>query len=168
MSNNEWNGEISQRLNLESITKYLTNPEFLVWIHGIWDKIIESIINYRKTNLELLQKLEKIWLNFDCTQDIQSTQKSKWSFCITGSFEFPRPKIIETMEENWYTFDSSPNKNTNYMLIGSKPGSKLTKAEELCVEIVKWRENITKQFPFLSNIKIEKPKQKWTAQIGLF
>jgi hypothetical protein len=54
------------------------------------------------------------------------------------------------------------------MLIWSKPGSKLTKAKELWIEITKWRENILNQFPFLSDIKIEKPKQKWPAQIGLF
>ena len=72
------------------------------------------------------------------------------------------------MEKNWYIFDSSPNKNTNYMLIGSKPWSKLTKAEELWVQIIKWRENILTQFPLLSEIKIEKAKQQWPEQIGLF
>ena len=61
------------------------------------------------------------------------------------------------------------------MLIWSKPWSKLTKAEELWVEIIKWRENILNQFPFLSEIKIDtekssarKPKPQWPEQIGLF
>ncbi len=72
------------------------------------------------------------------------------------------------MEKNWFIFDSSPNKNTTYMLIWSKPWSKLAKAEELWIEIIKWRENILNQFNFLLNIKIDQPKQQWPEQIWLF
>lgn len=154
--------------SLKQISKYLTNQEFLIWIHWIWDKIVNAIINYRNTNLELLKKLEEIWLNFDCTNNKWEKKEFKGNFCITGSFDFPRPKIIEKMEKNWYTFDSSPNKNTKYMLIWSKPWSKLAKAEELWVEIIKNRDIILNQFPFLSEIKIDKQKQQLPEQIGLF
>lgn len=154
--------------NLEWISKYLTDSEFLIWIYGIGDKIIEAIINYRKVNLELLKKLEKIWLNFS-TKPINNSQfTNNKSFCITWSFDFPRPRIIEKMEKNWYTFDPSPNKNTNYMLIWSKPWSKLSKAEELWIDILKWRDNIAKQFSFLLEIEIDKTKNSWPEQLWLF
>jgi len=157
--------------NLELITKYLTNPEFMISIYGIGDKIVEWIINYRNTKQELLQNLEKLWLNFDCTPENNKSKNNiekKWNFCITWSFDFPRPKIIEEMEKSWYTFDSNPNKNTNYMLIWSKPWSKLTKAEELWVKIIKKRKNILENFPFLSELKIEQKKPQWPEQIWLF
>ncbi len=163
LSTQEW------QTNLKKITKYLTNPEFLISIYGIWEKMVQWIINYRNANLELLKKLEKIWLNFSTESQITNYQSSIInSFSITGSFDLPRPKIIEEMEKNWYTFDSNPNKNTNYMLIWSKPWSKLSKAEELWIKVIKWRENIIRQFPFLSNITIKKPKKEWPEQIGLF
>ena len=164
--------------NLENISRHITDSEFMISIYGIGDKIVEWIINYRNINQELLKKIEDIWLNFNLvsnSQKIAQDIETKWNFCITGSFEFPRPKIIEEMEKNWFIFDSSPNKNTNYMLIWSKPGSKLAKAEELWTEIIKWRENILNQFNFLSDIKIDtekssarKQKPQWPEQIGLF
>ncbi len=160
-------GQGDSYLNL--ISKYLTNPEFLIWIYGIWDKIVEWIINYRNTNLELLKKLEEIWLNFSSQEETFNFKHSTWnSFGITWSFDLPRPKIIEEMEKSWYAFDTNPNKNTNYMLIGSKPGSKLAKAEELWIEIIKWRENITTKFPFLLEIETKKPKNNWPEQMWLF
>ncbi|HKL43987.1 MAG TPA: NAD-dependent DNA ligase LigA, partial [Candidatus Absconditabacterales bacterium] len=139
--------------HLKQISKYLTNPEFLIGIYGIGEKMVEGIIDYRKANLELLKKLEKLGLNFSVEPIHNSQFTIHNSFSITGSFKFPRPKIIEEMEKKGYTFDSNPNKNTNYMLIGSKPGSKLSKAEELGIKIIKGRDNITKQFPFLLDIK---------------
>lgn len=152
--------------NLEQISKHLTNPEFLISIYGVWEKIIEWIINYRNNNLELLQKLENIGLNFNFIQ--KTTLESKWNFCITGSFDIPRPEIIKKMEEKWFIFDSSPNKNTKYMLIWSKAWSKLAKAEELWTKIIKTRDNITKAFPFLLEIQINKLKNNWPEQMWLF
>ncbi len=163
----KWNGEISWT-NLEHITQYLTKKEFLISIYWVWEKIVEWIINYRNNNYKLLQKLEQLWLNFSTNQStLNSSLSTLNSFSITGSFDIPRPKIIEEMEKNWYTFDPNPTKNTKYMLIWSKPWNKLAKAEEFWTEIINSRENITKKFPFLLEIKIEKTK-KWPEQIGLF
>ena len=163
-----WNGEISSK-HLEQISKYLTNKDFLISIYWIWEKIVEWIINYRNNNYNLLQQLEKIGLNFSTNQStLHSSLSTFHSFCITGSFDIPRPKIIEEMEKNWYTFDSTPTKNTKYILIWSKPWSKLAKAGELWTEIIKDRNKILDLFPFLKKIGLSKPKQQWPEQIWLF
>ncbi|HPC34788.1 MAG TPA: NAD-dependent DNA ligase LigA, partial [Candidatus Absconditabacterales bacterium] len=157
-----------ENINLNLISKYITDPEFLSSIYGIGEKIIQGIINYWNKNKSLLEQLEKIGLNFSPNTSIFSKENGVLeTFSITGSFDIPRPKIIEEMEKNGYIFDSNPNKNTKYMLIGSKPGNKLAKAEELELEIINSREEITKKFPFLLEIKIEKTKSG-PEQVGLF
>jgi len=154
--------------NLKQISKYLTNPEFLIWIYWIGEKIVEWLINYRNNNKVLLKKLEHIWLNFDCTNNKSEKQKFKWKFCITWSFDIPRPEIIKKMEENWFIFDWNPNKTTNYILIWSKPWSKLSKAEEFWIKIITSWDKITKKFPFLLEIQINKTKNSGPEQLWLF
>lgn len=151
---------------LKSITEFITNPEFLNEIYGIWEKIIEGIISYWKENLELLEKLEGLWLNFWFDQETEN-KISNESFSISGSFDVARNKIIESMEKNWYRFDSSPNQKTKYMLIWENAGSKLNKAEELGLEILNSRPQITNSFPFLLETQDKKIKN-WPAQLGLF
>lgn len=159
----------TEDLNLEKISKYLTNPEFLIWVYWIWKKIVDWIINYRNSNLELLKKLEKIWINLNIITT-KSNQNNKLSFCITWSLDISRTKIIEKMENEWYIFDSNPNKNTNYILIWEKAWSKSQKAEELWIQQIKWREKIKSQFPFLATLENEQKnnKQKTTEQLWLF
>ena len=151
---------------LQDITKYLTDQEFLTWIYWVWDKIIEWIINYRNSNQELLKKLENLWLNFNCHQETKDYTESK-HFCITWSFEIPRPEIIAEMEKNWFTFDSNPTKTTDFIFIWEKPGSKATKAEELWIPIYNSRDKITQEYPFLKDLKPQ-VEQKWPMQVWLF
>jgi len=151
---------------LQDITKYLTNQEFLTWIYWVGDKIIEWIINYRNSNQELLKKLENLWLNFNCHQETNDYTQLK-HFCITGSFDIPRPEIIAEMEKNWFTFDSNPTKTTNFIFIWEKPGSKATKAEELWIQIYNSRDKIIQEYPFLKDLKPQ-VEQKWPMQVWLF
>lgn len=154
---------------LESVNKYLTDTEFLDGIYGIWSKLVEQIIKYFNTNQELLKTLEKLWLNYN-PNGSNSTEPTdiKWTFSITGSFPFSRPEVTKEMENNGYKFDSNPIQSTQYMLVWDKPGSKLTKAEEMGVEIIKWWDNILKKFNFLKDMKKEEKKPKWPEQMWLF
>ena len=152
--------------NLQDITKYLTDQEFLTWIYGVGEKIIEWIIQYRQDNQELLKHLENLWLNFNCYQETKQDSDAK-HFCITWSFEVSRPEIIAEMEKNWYIFDWNPTKNTQIMFIGEKTGSKATKAEELWIPIYNSRDKITQEFPFLKDLKPQ-VEQKWPMQVWLF
>ena len=53
------------------------------------------------------------------------------------------------------------------MLIGAKPGSKAQKAEDLWIQIISNRDEITKIFPSLLELK-SKNDNPWPVQIWLF
>ncbi len=158
--------KFKEKTNLNDITQYLTDHEFLIWIYWVWDKIVDWIIEYWNNNKDLLEKLENLWLNFNCYSQKESTN-SKWHFCITWTFENSREDIIKSMENNWYIFDSNPNKNTTFILVWEKPWSKLTKAEESWIEIINDWNIITERFNFLKHMQ-NKKDSNWPVQIWLF
>ncbi|WP_099203390.1 NAD-dependent DNA ligase LigA [Miniphocaeibacter massiliensis] len=60
---------------------------------------------------------------------------------ITGSFENYKRKDLENLfKEKGAKTGSSVSKNTNYVIVGTDPGSKLTKAQEIGVEVVREEE----------------------------
>ena len=69
--------------------------------------------------------------------------------------------------KNWYISDSNPTKTTNFILVWEKPWSKLQKSQELWIEVIYWRDNITKQFPYLLDIKAQENKKE-PIQMWLF
>ncbi len=158
--------QFTHETTLSDITKHLTNQEFLIWIYWVWEKIIQWIIEYWHNNQDLLKKLEELWLSFNCYEWNNKTE-SKWHFCITWSFKVSRPEIIKAMEKNWYISDSNPTKTTNFILVWEKPWSKLQKSQELWIEVIYWRDNITKQFPYLLDIKAQENKKE-PIQMWLF
>ena len=55
---------------------------------------------------------------------------------ITGSIEGINRKDLESRLENLgASISSSVSKNTDFLIVGEKPGTKLTKAEELGIKI---------------------------------
>jgi len=158
--------QFTHETTLSDITKHLTNQEFLIWIYWVWEKIIQWIIEYWHNNQDLLKKLEELWLSFNCYEWNNKTE-SKWHFCITWSFKVSRPEIIKAMGKNWYISDSNPTKTTNFILVWEKPWSKLQKSQELWIEVIYWRDNITKQFPYLLDIKAQENKKE-PIQMWLF
>lgn len=142
----------------------LTNEEFLRWIYGIWEKSVETITAFfsDKKNLNILEQLKKYGVNFDPKKysDLLKASETKGSFSITWSFDIPREKIAEYLQQQGYLFHESPKKDTDFMLIGEKAGSKKAKAQELGIKIVEWRDTIIQQFPFLKDISSEWAKPK--------
>lgn len=142
----------------------LTNKEFLESIYWIGEKTVESITKFFSTkhNLRVLEQLEDYGVNFDPKKysDLLRAEEAKGSFSITWSFDIPREKIAEIMQQNWYLFYEQPTKTTDFMLIGEKAGSKKTKAQELGLKIYEGRGVIVKQFPFLKDIPSEWAKPK--------
>lgn len=147
--------DISKLLTNKNISKELTDEDFLVSIYGIGAKTVENLRNFfdDNKNISILKQLEGVWVNMNPQEynDYIETNEIKWSFSITWSFDLPREKIADLLQQEGYIFNEQPTKTTDFMLIGEKAGSKKIKAQELWIIIYEGRENIVKQFPFLQN-----------------
>ena len=59
------------------------------------------------------------------------------SFVVTGTLEnYSRDEVKKIIISYGGKVVSVPSKNTNYILIGSNPGSKLKKAEKFSVKVI--------------------------------
>lgn len=58
------------------------------------------------------------------------------TFCITGTFEYPRSSITKEIEAAGGIFVNSVTKKTDVLFVGDKAGGKLKKAQELGITIV--------------------------------
>ncbi len=76
--------------------------------------------------------------NFNLTVDkIVTSEYTGKAICITGSFEnYKRKEIATYFESLGANIVSSVSKNTDYLIVGSKAGSKLQKANDLSVTII--------------------------------
>lgn len=99
----------------ESITKFFENPK----------------------NLKIVEDLKKAGLKFRSKEKKETSQKLKeLTFVLTGTLTKPREEFKEIIEANGGKVTSSVSKNTDYVLAGDSPGSKVDKAEKLGVKII--------------------------------
>ncbi len=156
----------SGSITISKLTSYLTNQEFLEQIYGIGDKMILALqaFFHDTTNIQILQNLVDDWVNISPDSQTINTPFSGIHFCITGSFDLSRDTIIAACEAQGMIFDPSPTSKTQYLLVGDKWGSKVTKAEELWTQILSWRPTITTNFHFLSTIKTNTQANKPTME----
>ena len=155
--------------NLKFIKKKINQENFLKSIYGIWEKIIDWIINYFQINNKNLEELEKMWLNFSKNNNWNNSWiLSKQHFTITWSFPFSREKIIQILESNWANFDNTPTQKTNFILIWESPWGKAEKAKKLKIPSYIWRNNIINKYEFLKNLKKEKKKDELPTMQSLF
>ena len=70
--------------------------------------------------------------------EVQAPQTlSGLTFVVTGGLEsYSRDSIAETIAAHGGKSSSSVSKKTNYVLVGTDPGSKLAKAQELGVPVI--------------------------------
>lgn len=159
-----------QPVCLEDILYILTDRDFLITVYGIGGKTLDALVDYFSDtqNQEMLMNFRNIGMKFrvDANGYDLYTEK-KDSFSITGTFPVSRDLIVSTLEKEGYIFHDNPIKSTQLMLIGEKAGSKKEKAQELWITIYEGRENLIKQFPILTTIKIndisDKPKITQTS-----
>ena len=70
------------------------------------------------------------------SDNVEKTGLTGRKIVITGSIEGINRKDLESRLENLgASISSSVSKNTDFLIVGEKPGSKLTKAEELRIKI---------------------------------
>lgn len=87
---------------------------------------------------DLLNKLAEAGVNMvDKKQKIKDKRFDGKTFVLTGSLEkYTRDEASKIIESFGGKTSSSVSKKTSYVLAGEEAGSKLTKAQELGVEII--------------------------------
>ncbi len=112
-------------------------------IRDIGPIVARSIYNFfnRKKNLELIKELKKegVVINEMIKDNLNKLKGLK--FVLTGSLSLmSRQEAKEKIRRLGGDVSSSISKNTDYLVIGENPGSKLEKANKLGVKIIKEKE----------------------------
>ncbi|MFO7807172.1 MAG: NAD-dependent DNA ligase LigA [Candidatus Moraniibacteriota bacterium] len=118
------------------------SEEDLASIKGFGDRMAQSVINWflSKQNQKTLRLLTEAGVKFQAPK--QSKQKNllplqNKTFVLTGSLNnLTREEAKDLIRERGGSISSSVSKNTDYVLAGEEPGSKLEKAQKLGVEII--------------------------------
>ncbi|MCU4155790.1 NAD-dependent DNA ligase LigA [Carboxylicivirga sp. A043] len=117
--------------------------EQLVEVDEIGERIAQSVVEYfeKEQNVQLIERLKTIGLQFQLSEEEQSQHSSKLeglSFVVSGSFaSFSRDELKSLIEKNGGKNLSGVSSKTNYLVAGDKIGpSKLAKAEKLKVNII--------------------------------
>ena len=116
------------------------NAEELANIDGVGDTIAQSITDWFEVDWH--KAIIKKWEKAGVVMVAQAVAKlpqtlAGLTFVVTGGLEsFTRDSIAETIVAHGGKSASSVSKKTDYVLVGSDPGSKLAKATELGVPVI--------------------------------
>lgn len=123
----------------------LANATFdeLKVIHDIGDVIADSVFKYFRDedNLNMLDELKDLGINMEYLkgESLSDTAFSSKTFVLTGTLDsITRDDAKEKIEALGGNCSGSVSKKTNVVIAGHDAGSKLTKANELGIEI--WNE----------------------------
>ena len=108
-------------------------------IDDVGEIIAESVVEYFKDpkNIELVNELKALGLNTTYKDEVTEGIFFKMKVVLTGSLEsYTRDEAKEIIEKLGGNVSSSVSKKTDYVLVGSEPGSKYDKAKELGVKII--------------------------------
>lgn len=133
-------GKVSKTLAkyYNSLSKLMdAKVEDLVAIKDIGIQIAKSVVEFFDKNRDLINELIEIGVN-PIEENASVSQKFLGkTFVLTGKLEnLTREDATRIIEENGGTTSSSVSKKTDYVLLGTDPGSKYTKAVELGIKII--------------------------------
>ena len=115
-----------------------SGKEELERISGIGGKVSESVYKWfqLKTNTQLLDNLQKIGIKILPPRKMENKLKGK-TFVLTGSLEnITRSEAERKIRLLGGEISSSVSRQTDYLVLGEKPGLKLKKAEKLGVKVI--------------------------------
>ncbi|MBQ4110357.1 MAG: NAD-dependent DNA ligase LigA [Clostridia bacterium] len=113
--------------------------EELTAIDEIGEIMAESLIKYfsKEENLKLIERIKAYGLNMESTKEVSDNRFLGKTFVLTGTLPtMSRNEASELIEKFGGKTSSSVSKKTTYVLAGEEAGSKLTKAQNLGVEII--------------------------------
>ena len=124
--------------DMHSIAK--ASAEELANIDGVGETIAQSIIEWFAVDWhrEIIKKWDKsgVLMQAQAAADLPQTLAGL-TFVVTGGLEkFTRDSIAETISAHGGKPATSVSKKTDYLLVGTDPGSKLAKAQELGVKVI--------------------------------
>ena len=109
-------------------------------IGGIGPKIAKSIVDYfpHSSSKKIIEKIKKANIQLEVKKaKVKDSKISGKTFVITGTLEtMTRNEAEETIKNHGARAASSVSKNTDYLLCGTDPGSKLNKAKELEITVL--------------------------------
>ena len=124
--------------SMDAISK--ASVDELAGVDGVGEIIAQSIVEW--FTVDWHRNIIKQWSAAGVSMINQKTEElpqtlAGLTFVVTGGLEsFTRDSIAETITAHGGKPSSSVSKKTDYVLVGSEPGSKLAKAEELGVTII--------------------------------
>ncbi len=126
--------------SLEKIQK--ASKEELQAIHEIGSEIAASVENFfqEERNLQVIQRMRKLGVQVEegdiASEELLQPLAGK-SFVLTGALEgMTREEAKQKIESLGGRVTSSVSKQTDYVVAGTEPGSKLEKAEKLGVQVL--------------------------------
>ncbi|MFL2510336.1 MAG: NAD-dependent DNA ligase LigA [Alphaproteobacteria bacterium] len=133
--------------NIEKFLKNTNNKERLLLIDGLGPKAISSILNFfkRENNLYTVNKLVKIIKVNNFKKPDKLSFFTNKNIIFTGTLKkMSREESKYLAQQMGAKITSSISKNTDFLIVGEKPGSKLKKAKELKINILTEEEWIKK------------------------
>lgn len=118
--------------------------EDFINIKDIGEIIAETLYkSFREKTIEaMIERLRKKGLNFSSENRGKGIKLRGLTFLITGTLSKSRQEIINLIEENGGEVVNAVSKNVDYLIVGENPGSKLTKAKELNIDVINERDLI--------------------------
>ncbi|NMA12321.1 MAG: NAD-dependent DNA ligase LigA [Chloroflexi bacterium] len=117
--------------------------EVLTEIEGIGPRVGTAILDWfaNEKNHALIQKLKQAGIKLEVTEKSPASTTdlplNGKIIVVTGTLaNFTRESIKETIQQNGGKNSDSVSKNTDFVLVGENPGSKLTKAQSLGIQII--------------------------------
>ncbi|HKV24212.1 MAG TPA: NAD-dependent DNA ligase LigA [Candidatus Acidoferrum sp.] len=109
-------------------------------VHEVGPKVAEAIVEFfsEGANRQLIKKLNKLGVHPTAEKRVMKSQKlAGKSFVFTGGLaNRSREEAGELVQQNGGKVSGSVSKKTDYVVVGTDPGSKYEKAKELGVTIV--------------------------------
>lgn len=126
--------------NFKNIDKLINaTMEDLISIETVGTKMADSLLIFFKEqrNLDIISELKDLNIVMEDDSKTLSEDLNGKTFVITGSFPgYDRKELTGLVEIHGGKASSSVSKKTSFVLAGEDPGSKLTKAKELGVNII--------------------------------
>ncbi|MFC1884303.1 NAD-dependent DNA ligase LigA [Thermodesulfobacteriota bacterium] len=124
--------------NIDSLQN--ANEEELISLEEVGPQIAESIVSYfsDKSNRQHIKRLMDSGLQFEQEESSGPSGLSGKTFVITGTLNsMSRNKAKDLIRKKGGRVTSTVSRATNYLIVGDSPGSKLQKAREIDVTLLK-------------------------------